>query len=397
MPEEAGGDRACPAAAEKVRGREFWKAIGSPKHIVAPMVDQSELAYRVLCRRYGADLCYTPMIHSRLFSEEAGYRKKEIAANFAASGAPPEEGPLFVQFCGNDPATLLAAAKLLPKGRFDAVDLNCGCPQGIARKGHYGAFLLSEKDLLVNIVRTLDQGLEVPVTVKIRLVSAQEDLQDTMALVSALEAAGASALTLHGRTKEMKGQLTRDCNWDAIAAVRQRVGIPLVANGGIETYADVERCLAHTGCDGVMSSEAVLESPSLFAPAAGKAAVLQDELALEYLDLARTYGTGMKYIKAHMFKFLYAGLQQHTDLRSQMGQAKSIDEATVVGEALRARRTEARAAASEVTGESWPDTGWYLRYRRPLGGKDKKRKDCSPEPAPASKQLRTSAEPVAVA
>ncbi|CAE7403238.1 Dus1l [Symbiodinium necroappetens] len=126
------------------------------------------------------------------------------------------------------------AAKLLPPNSVDAVDLNCGCPQGIARKGHYGAFLLSEPEVIEGIVRTLDRELAVPSTVKIRLVNANE-LQDTLKLVSRLEAAGASVLCLHGRTKEMKGQSTGPPNWDAIAAVKRRVGIPLIANGGIHT------------------------------------------------------------------------------------------------------------------------------------------------------------------
>merc|ERR1712008_106015 len=110
-------------------------------------------------------------------------------------------------------------------------------------------------DLLERIVRHLDTNLSVPVTVKMRLVNT-DCLQETIALASALEAAGASVICLHGRTKEMKGQNTGPCNWDAIAAVKQRVGVPLIANGGIETYKDALRCMEATGCDAVMSSEA---------------------------------------------------------------------------------------------------------------------------------------------
>jgi len=166
-----------------------------------------------------------------------------------------------VQFCGDCPDTLVAAAKQLPTGTFDAVDLNCGCPQGIAKRGHYGAFLLSEGDLIEAIIRRWDMELPCPVTCKIRLVvgrHAEQDLQTTLNLASSLEAAGLSVLCVHGRTKEQKGQSTGPCDWDAIAAVRRRLGIPVIANGGIETYEDALRCLNHTGCDGVMSSEALL-------------------------------------------------------------------------------------------------------------------------------------------
>jgi len=349
-----------PQPNSKLRGYAFWESIGSPKLVAAPMVDQSELAFRMLCRRYGTDLCYTPMFHSRLFSTSAKYRKEQWST---CDG----DRPLFVQFCGDDPDTLLAAAQQLPANAFDAVDLNLGCPQGIARRGHYGAFLLSERDLLERIVRHLDRHLTVPVTVKMRLVNT-ECLQETIALASGLEAAGASVICLHGRTKEMKGQNTGPCNWDAIAAVKQRVGIPLIANGGIETYKDALRCMEATGCDAVMSSEALLETPSLFAEACGKSKVFQEDLALEYLELARLHQAGPKCIKSHLFHSLYAGLQLHTDLRSQLGCAKGIGEISSVAAMLQQRRANDR-----TSGKQWPDSGWYRRYRDPLGERKKRK------------------------
>lgn len=343
-------------ASEKLRGWDFWKAIGSPKYVCAPMVDQSELAFRMLCRRYGTELAYTPMLHSRMFSTQPKYRKEQFSTC-------AEDRPLIAQFCGDDPQTVLAAAKLLPPKSVDAVDLNCGCPQGIARKGHYGAYLLSEPDVIEGIVSTLDKELSVPSTVKIRLVNSHE-LQDTLNLASRLEAAGASVLCLHGRTKEMKGQFTGPCDWEAIAAVRKRVNIPLIANGGIQTFQDVERCLAATGANAVMSSEALLEYPALFSN--DTRCIYQDELALEYLELAKLYQTPHKQIKAHMFHFLYAGLQLHTDLRSRFGEAKGWEQINDTALAFQERRRRDRE-----TGVAWPDKGWYLRYREPLGKKRK--------------------------
>jgi len=341
------------AKCDKLRGPEFFASIGSPRFICAPMVDQSELAFRMMTRKYGCELAYTPMFHARLFGENAKYRSQQFSTC-------PADRPLFAQFCGDDPETLVRAAKHV-EAHVDAVDLNCGCPQGIARKGHYGAFLLSEPDLLECIVSRMDASLAVPVTVKIRLVSEETDrrLQETLNLASRLQSAGCSVLTLHGRTKEMKGQSNGPCDWTAIKAAKQRLHIPVIANGGIETYADAVRCLADTCADGVMSAEALLEDPSLFS----NQQLSQDQLADEYLQMVKLYEADRKCVKSHLFRFLYAGLQHHTDIRAQLGSARSLEEIAAAAASLRARRVEERARGDTL----WPDKGWYARYRCPLG------------------------------
>ena len=145
----------------KAEGYDFYKnVLKSPRYVVAPMVDMSELAWRLLCRQYGADLCYTPMFHSYNFSISSTYRKE----NFQTC---PEDRPLIVQFCGNDPQTVLKAAKYVEHD-CDGVDINLGCPQGIAKRGRYGAFLQDEWDLISRIVSLLNRELIVPVTCKIR-------------------------------------------------------------------------------------------------------------------------------------------------------------------------------------------------------------------------------------
>ena len=90
--------------------------------VVAPMVDQSDLPFRMLCRSYGANLCFTPMIHSRLLIESPRYRAKFFGKNW--------DRPLIAQVCGSDPDTVLQAAQLL-EPFVDGIDINCGCPQGI--------------------------------------------------------------------------------------------------------------------------------------------------------------------------------------------------------------------------------------------------------------------------
>merc|ERR1719203_2456973 len=295
-------------------------------------------------------------MHSRNFADQPKYRK----TNFTTCEG---DRPLVVQFCGDHPATMVRAAKFC-ETQCDAVDINLGCPQGIARKGHYGAYLLEEGDLISSIVRTMDAELVVPVTCKIRLLRpGLEHLQETLNLCHRLEAAGCSLITVHGRTKEMKGQSTGPVDWEACKAIKSQLNIPVFVNGGIETFQDVERCMAQTGCDGTMSSEGLLETPSLFS---GRR-VPQDQLASEYLEMAKIYDAPKSAVKAHLFRFLYAGLQYHVDLRTQLGAARTLEEIGVAAAALRERRAAENEARGGVEEPNRPDTGWYLRYRRPLG------------------------------
>ena len=180
---------------EKLIGMEWFRSIGSPKRVVAPMVDASELAYRMQCRKHGAQLVYTQMFSSHMFVESAEYRRQ----NFQTI---PEDRPLIVQLAGDNPDMLLKAAQMV-QGKCDAVDINLGCPQGIAKRGHYGAFLMEELDLLTAIVSKLANELNIPVTCKTRIY---HDFNRTIRLMETLVNAGASLLTVHGRTREEKKQ-----------------------------------------------------------------------------------------------------------------------------------------------------------------------------------------------
>lgn len=132
-------------------------------------------------------------------------------------------------------------------------------------------------------------------------------------------------ITVHGRLKEHNKQRIMAANYDMIKRIKQTLKIPVNANGGISTFKDVENCLNITGCDGVMSSEAILEYPALYDPSK---IYDMDKLAQEYLDMYQKYPgeADLSHIRAHMFKFLHQGLTEHTDLRAKLGQAKSAEQ-----------------------------------------------------------------------
>ncbi|KAH8057386.1 hypothetical protein JL721_9766 [Aureococcus anophagefferens] len=171
-------DDASPSA----RAWRWYASMGSPKRVLAPMVGQSELAFRQLVRRYGCDLAVTPMVHARMFATCDRYR-----ADVLRDLGDAEDRPLLVQFCGDDKDYLLEVASLRAVLRRRRPEPRC--PQGIARRGHYGAFLLEEPDLVCGIVEHLSTRLPVPVTVKIRLLSPT-DAAPTIALAKRLVAAG---------------------------------------------------------------------------------------------------------------------------------------------------------------------------------------------------------------
>lgn len=189
--------------------QKFYKdVLGSPKHILAPMVEQSLLAFRMMSRELGSQLCYTPMWHAKIFVQDKKYRNEAIETT-------PTDRPLLFQFCANDP-DVFADACALAEPHCDGIDLNLGCPQVIAQRGHYGAFLMEEWDRVEKMIKTACARISKPITAKIRIY---ESVEKTVEYAKMLERAGAKIITVHGRRREQKGPVTGLADWDYIKAV----------------------------------------------------------------------------------------------------------------------------------------------------------------------------------
>lgn len=301
------------------RAWAHWNKLGAPKFIVAPMVDNSELPFRMLCRKYGAQAAYTPMLHSRIFSETPKYRNSEFTTC-------KEDRPLFAQFCANDPDILLEAARFV-EPHCDYVDINLGCPQRIARRGNYGAFLMDNLPVVKSLVQNLALNLHVPVSCKIRVFP---NPQDTLAYARMLEDAGCSLLAVHGRTRDEKDGKKFRADWDAIKEVKSALRIPVLANGNIRHMDDVYSCLEETGVDGVLSAESLLENPALFAgfrtaewvegeeEGIDGGLLDQADLLVEYLKLCETYPVPWRMIRSHVHKLLGEWFRIHPQVREDL-------------------------------------------------------------------------------
>ncbi|KAI0706093.1 dihydrouridine synthase-domain-containing protein [Cytidiella melzeri] len=351
---------AGPSNPQKLPGYDFFqKVLGSPKYIVAPMVDQSELvrasqtisansdnlwrqAWRRLSRKYGAQLVYTPMIHAKMFAEgeRKPYRNEAFNIPKGEEGGPGDR-PLIVQFCANDPDWLLQAARIVAP-HCDAVDINLGCPQDIARRGHYGSFLQDEWETIYNLINNLHKNLSIPVTAKFRVFPTVEK---TVQYAKMLESAGAQVLTCHGRIREQRGHHSGLADWEKIRAVKESVTVPVIANGNLLFHSDIENCLAATGADAVMSAEGNLYNPAIFCSAASALTFAPDDpsapsnwviasdtglhlphtvLALEYLAIVNSLETwtSPSAVKGHLFKLLRPAMSRETDLREQLGRVR---------------------------------------------------------------------------
>ena len=176
------------------------------RHILAPMVGASELAFRLLCRKYGATLAYTPMMSARQFVQEAATATTALGAGHVCEfQTVPGDRPLVAHFCANDPADFAAAAALVAP-HCDAIDLNLGCPQRTAYLGHFGSYLLGDDDRarVLDIVRAGSRAAGLPVFVKIRLLAT---VGETLALCRQLRDAGAALIAIHARCTCLPGRV----------------------------------------------------------------------------------------------------------------------------------------------------------------------------------------------
>ena len=222
--------------------------------IAAPMAGVTDKPYRQVCRDNGAGLVVSEMITS--IASLKNSRKTLYRSDF--SGEPE---PVAVQLVGTDPKQLADAARHNVNLGAQIVDINMGCPAKKVCKKAAGSALLENEPLVEQILNSVVAAVEVPVTVKIRTGTTPES-RNAVTIAKIAEQAGVRAISVHGRTRQCK--FLGLAEYDTIASVKQAVGIPIIANGDIDTPEKAKSVLDYTGADAVMIGRAAQGQPWLF-------------------------------------------------------------------------------------------------------------------------------------
>jgi len=222
--------------------------------LLAPLAGYSDLPFRLLCREYGAGMCFSEMISCHGIV----YQQKKTLAMLAST---PDEHPTAFQLFGADPEIMGKASALLAEFSPDCIDINMGCPVPKVTKNGAGAALMANPLLAENIIKRVIEYSELPVTVKFRS-GVDSGHITAVSFAKMAENAGVSAVTIHGRTWSQG--FTGKAERRIISQVKEAVSIPVIGNGDITTYKEGYAMMDETGCDGVMIGRAALGNPWVF-------------------------------------------------------------------------------------------------------------------------------------
>ncbi len=307
------------------------------KLALAPMAGVCDLAFRTVCRRFGAELTYTEMVSAKALVYQDGKTRGLLRLG-------EDEHPVAAQIFGSDIDCMGKAAKLAWEiSGADIIDINMGCPVGKVVKSGDGSALMRDPDKAMQIIKAVRDHVDCPVTVKIRK-GWDKGKVNAVEFAQRAEEAGVSAVAVHGRTRVQMYAGTAD--WDIIKAVKQAVTIPVLANGDVFTAKDAVRILKYTGADMVMIGRGAFGNPWLFAEA--QAALNGEEppkrpsmsermtVALSQFELARQYkGEKIACLEARKhFAWYLKGVAHAGYFREKISKIETMEDIFKIGEAI---------------------------------------------------------------
>ena len=222
---------------------------------LAPMAGVTDIAFRILAHDLGCPLCYGEMVSV----QGIHYRNERTLAMLHTE---PRERPIAIQLFGRDPQMVAEGAKYLEDlGTADIIDFNMGCPAPKIVNNGEGSALMRDSKRAYDILKALRQAVKLPVTVKMRKGWDEEHV-NAVEMAKLAEDAGVDAIAVHGRTRQQFYSGTAD--WDIIGKVKASVRVPVIANGDVRTFEDLDRIRQRTGCDAVMIGRAAQGNPWIF-------------------------------------------------------------------------------------------------------------------------------------
>jgi nifR3 family TIM-barrel protein len=223
---------------------------------LAPMEDVTDMGFRLMCKRFGADMVYTEFVSSDALIRHVNKTQAKL-------GISEEERPVAIQIYGRETDAMVEAARICEEANPDILDINFGCPvKKVAGKGA-GSGMMRTPELMVGITAAVVKAVKIPVTVKTRL-GWDNDSRIIVELAEQLQDTGIQALTIHGRTRSQ--MYSGEADWSLIGAVKnnQRMHIPVIGNGDVTTPEICKRRFDETGADAVMIGRGSIGSPWVF-------------------------------------------------------------------------------------------------------------------------------------
>ena len=230
--------------------------LGERPVLLAPMEDVTDIAFRLMCKRFGADMVYTEFVSADALIRNVSKTQQKLNVS-------DEERPVAIQIYGKEVGPMVEAAQICEEAHPDVLDINFGCPvKKVAGKGA-GAGMLRNIPLMLEITREVVKAVKLPVTVKTRL-GWDADHRIIVELAEQLQDCGIAALSIHGRTRAQ--MYTGEADWTLIREVKQnpRMTIPIIGNGDVVTAEQCQQRFDETGVDGVMIGRGSIGRPWIF-------------------------------------------------------------------------------------------------------------------------------------
>lgn len=296
--------------------------------LLAPMESVTDLPFRVICKKMGADIVYTEFIASEALI-------RDVQRSINKMQFREDERPIAVQIFGSKIESMVESAKIVEESGADILDINYGCWVKKVVNNNSGAALLKDLSLMENMTKELVKAVKIPVTVKTRLGWDEKSI-NIIEVAKTLESTGIAALTIHCRTREMAMRGNADWTW--IRRVKEKVNLPIILNGDVRSPQDVKRAFAETNCDALMIGRAAIGNPFLFKQI--KAFLNNNEIIGEpsleerintlflHLDLSiesKGFPRGLYEFRKHYSGYL-KGLYNSSQYRQRLVVAMSVEE-----------------------------------------------------------------------